>query len=345
MKTPARRNFAALIVAVGALALLARSVDWTVAGRYIGRVGHRAPWALVPYFFVLLFDALGWQSTFAHRPPLWRLWRIRAETEAVASSVPAGTALGESLRVFIVNRRIGLPVALASANAVVTKIAIALTQALFVIGSLALTSRGPYRAEWAAVAGCAWVLVALGLQGLAGAKPLGKVVLVLGRVRRAAVRGWLTRWEKVVAEADDGLGSFAGLPLGRRLRSLGWFLLGWVALGAEDWLILSFLTPGVSVEQAMAMEGLISVVRIGFFFVPGALGAQEVGYYEVLSAFGVSDAAAVSAAFSAIKRAREVFWIALGYLALAHSTGRGAFARPLPMATGDALTPSNESQA
>jgi len=351
------RHVLAFAAAGALLLLVARRVDWASTALYLDRVGARALWALVPYFFVLLFDALGWQSTFYSRPSLWDLWRLRAGTEALAGSLPAGAAFGESLRVLMVHQRIGLPITTASANAIVTKVAIALAQGLFVTGSLALTF-SPHGGRWhlgtasfrsfafVVALGCFYAMAAA-LRSLARARPVTRLVSGLRHLGSATLRRWSEKWASAAAEVDAGLTSFSRLAHARRVQALAWFLLGWLALGAEDWLILSFLTPSVSFAKATTMEGLVSLVRIGFFFLPGALGAQEVSYFGLLQAYGVPDAVSVSAAFVAIKRAKEVAWIAFGYLLLAGAppdADQRATHRALD-ATEDSVAPSNDKRA
>jgi len=54
---------------------------------------------------------------------------------------------------------------------------------------------------------------------------------------------------------------------------------------------------------------------MGFFFLPGGLGAQDASYYGLLALYGVPNPE-VAAAFVILKRSKELFWIALGYLLL-----------------------------
>jgi len=321
------------LAGAGGAAALAQRVDWASAKLCLGELGVRAPLAVVPYFIVLLVDSMGWRSTFESRPPLWTLWRIRAATEAVVVSLPAGVAFGESLRVAMVHRELGLPVSAASANAIVNKVAIAMAQGLFVFGTAALSLWSFDLPALSAAVGlhpfsltvafAGWLLLAGALLWLARAKPLARLVQWLTPLGGQALRGRSERIVEIATQVDGGLAMFARLSYSQRTRALSLFLPGWVALGAENWVVLSLLGQAkVGLSAAMAIEALVSLVRIGFFFVPGALGAQEVSYYGLLRACGVANPGAVAAAFMIVKRSREIFWIAVGYIILAFGPSR-----------------------
>lgn len=349
------RSALALVAAAIALLVIGGQVDWNATRAELSRLGARAAWTVVPYFVVLLLDTVGWQATFERKPPLWRLWRIRTATEAVSSSVPAGVAFGESLRVVMVRRATGLSGTAASANAIVTKFGIALAQVVFVLGALLgafvrghgrLAGGGGARLVALAVAGvvASWGAFAA-MKSLSRARALGRTVRAAQRVLSPAARSQLDGIARVADEVDDGLASFANLPGSRQALALAWFLLGWVALAGEDWIILSFLTPGFSFAAAARMEGLVSLVRIGFFFVPGALGAQEVSYFGLIRASGVASAAGVAAAFVLLKRVKELVWIAIGYGLLAVTRSSAREQAPVAIAEGAtprAVVPSKE---
>ncbi len=72
------------------------------------------------------------------------------------------------------------------------------------------------------------------------------------------------------------------------------------------------LSPGT----ALAIEVAASFMRSLAFVVPNDLGVQDAGYVAMLAAFGVPDAATAGAAFIVLKRAKELAWMALGYLLL-----------------------------
>ena len=58
------------------------------------------------------------------------------------------------------------------------------------------------------------------------------------------------------------------------------------------------------------------------FFIPGSLGAQDLGNFLLLKEFGYSDVAGVT--FALVRRYRELVWIGIGLLCLATLRGRAA---------------------
>jgi uncharacterized membrane protein YbhN (UPF0104 family) len=84
-------------------------------------------------------------------------------------------------------------------------------------------------------------------------------------------------------------------------------------VGIETYLILKFLGVNPTFTQAAALEAAASLFRILFFFLPGGIGASEVGFVALLVAFGFPDAITLSAAYIAVKRLKEAGWILAGY--------------------------------
>ena len=90
--------------------------------------------------------------------------------------------------------------------------------------------------------------------------------------------------------------------------------IAWLMEALETLLILSLLNSGLTFSQVMPVEAFLVTVRVAAFFVPAGLGVQDVGYAMFLAAFGVPNAVSVAAAFVLLKRAKEGFWTAVGYL-------------------------------
>jgi uncharacterized membrane protein YbhN (UPF0104 family) len=260
--------------------------------------------------------------------PLAPLWRVRTAVDAVAGSVPGGVAVGESLRVLLLEREFGLPFAEGVSNAVVSRLVMAAGQGVFVVCGIAMAGfpAGPPSTRSAGLAGGGLVGLAAGLafSGLMG----GTLVVLsrghlLSRLLGRLESAWGGRWRATLSgfrepleRLDRGLAAMSRVPRGQRALALTMFLVGWLSLGVECWLILRLLGASVPIATAVSVEAIVSIVRIGFFFLPGGLGAQDASYYGLFKLYGVPHAEAISAAFVIVKRAKEVFWIALGYLLL-----------------------------
>ena len=324
------------LAAVGATfaLFLFRRVDWASALAHVDGLGMRAPLVVVPYFLMLLSDTLGWQATFQRPVRFAALLHLRVATEAVIASLPAGVAVGESLRVLILERRFGLSAPVAAANVVASKLAIALTQGVFIVGGVALALTpietnspvyvGRPEAGAKAMAGAVAFLVAMAglLLLLSKGRALSRALTWVGRAGGPAVARRLLRFAGPVAQLDEGFAALARLPRRQIGRALLMFFVGWLCLGFENWLLLRLLSTRVSFAASLSIEAVVSVVRMGFFFLPGGLGAQDASYYGLLALYGVPNAEAAAAAFVVVKRTKELFWIALGYLLLASLPAR-----------------------
>jgi glycosyltransferase 2 family protein len=340
-----------VMVAVAGVVIfvLFRRVDWISTKVYLGRLGVRAPLVLLPTLLVLLCDSFGWRRTFEHpgRLPLASLLRVRIATEAVAGSLPAGVAVAEPLRAIILERRFGLPITEGAANVVVSKLAMAISQGVFLVCgmSLAGSSGGILTSlrERRPGVGTLGVLAAVGFLVVMGGALL---ILVRGRILSRTLVGmrslgggrWhapLARLESPLAKLDHGFAMLARVPKRQIAIALGAYFVGWLCVAFETWLILHLFAANVSFGATVSIEALVSVVRIGFFFLPGSLGAQEASYYGLLEVCGVPHAAAIAAAFVIAKRAKELAWIALGYLLLVGLPARIRDAR-LPRQAGTA---------
>jgi uncharacterized protein (TIRG00374 family) len=331
-------RLALIAAALVGLLLLFRKVDWSVTEMHLGHLGLRALLVPLPAFFILLSDTVAWRATFErpHRLPLAPLWSIRATVDAVTGTLPGGVAAGESLRVLLLERRFGMSIAEAASNAVVSRLVMAVAQGVFLVCGIAMAG-SPIRSQSASAPGALNASVLSIAVPLAFSALMGGALVVLSRGRLLGrVLGWvqgasggrwrakLARLEEPLSKLDRGFAMLAGAPRRQIVIALAMFFVGWLWLGIEGWLILRLLAAPVSLGTAISIEAIVSMVRIGFFFLPGGLGAQEASYYGLLKLYGVPHAEAIAAAFVIVKRAKEVFWIAIGYLLLLRLPARAS---------------------
>jgi len=93
----------------------------------------------------------------------------------------------------------------------------------------------------------------------------------------------------------------------RRLAAcVGIHFLGWVCTGVAGWITLRLLGVGISLVDAIAMEGLLHALMAMAFLVPGHAGVQEAAYIGLGAAFGVPPEMALAA--SLLRRARDLAW-------------------------------------
>ena len=100
-------------------------------------------------------------------------------------------------------------------------------------------------------------------------------------------------------------------------------LLGWLTTAVEAYSFLWAMGSRVDVQTAMVIQALLLGIKAATFFIPANLGAQEGG--TVLIFFGLGMSAEAAMAFSLLRRAREILWVAIGLLVLTR-TGWPVFA-------------------
>lgn len=341
-------RIAFVVVAIAGLLMFARNVDWPAALRALSQLGVRAPLIALPYAIVMCCDTFGWRNTFEVPQAFgyFALLRVRIATEAVSNSLPAGPAIGETLKAVIMQRRFDMTLTDAAANVILAKVTIAIAQAFFTVGALVFAAPilqdssqrfiGGPGLEWLSF-GLAFGFLSfamLVLWAVVRGRLAGRLLHRTLSISSPRLRQRLERFVPAVQRADHALGVMARVPRLQTVLSLLAFIGGFVCLGLEDFVILSLLGSGVSAPEAIALEAVLAFVRIAFFFLPAALGAQEGVAYFALRAFGVAEPEVLTAAFMVAKRAKELFWIGIGYGLLSSLHVRvGDARRPEPVAT------------
>jgi len=92
--------------------------------------------------------------------------------------------------------------------------------------------------------------------------------------------------------------------------AFGTFFLAWFCETLEVYAILYYLDMGVDVWTSISIAALTVFIKGGTFFIPGSLGAQEVGYTLLLMSFGYTEVTGIT--FALIRRLREILWMVFG---------------------------------
>jgi uncharacterized protein (TIRG00374 family) len=311
------------------LSRLFRATDWPLLRASLAHLGAFAWLVPIPTFFGLLSDTVAWRATFERptRLPLAALFRVRAGVDAVAGSLPGGVAVGESLRVMLLQRRFGVPISEGASNAVVSRLVMALSQGVFVFAAVAMAGSPASPQSTHVGGGVVAPLAFLAATGgallvLSRGRLLGQLRGVLQRLPVERLRAAMSRLKEPLARLDRGMATLARVPRSQCAGALAMFFVGWLCLGMEGWLILRLLGARPSLATGMSVEAIVSIARIGFFFLPGGLGAQEASYYGVLKLYGLPHAESIALAFAITKRAKDLLWIAVGYFFLLGPSAR-----------------------
>ncbi len=326
--------------------ILLRQFSGLDAGAVLGFV-RNAGWGvtllLIPALLTSLSDTFGWAACALQKQPgslVLSLFPLRLGCDALLNSVPAGVVVAESLRPVLMQRRCGGTLQDAIASCLLAKVNMAITQILFVLLVAVLTfSRKPGDVTSAAI-----ILIPLlaCLVLLYTGPRLTQIVEGLGRLHWKILQTALDRIRPSLRSVDSYVNGFGDRHRIRLLISFAGFAAGWIFIGLESFVILSLLNVHVSLWQAFSLEAVASLVRIGFFFIPSGLGASEIAYTSLISAFGVPDSITVAATYILLKRSRELLWILVGYSTFFHprllQTGLESRVPP-PVPPGLKITP------
>ena len=281
---------------------------------------------LLPYGLVFVTESLAWRLSIRHnpRPGLGKLYLIRMATDALLYSIPGGVAVAEPMRPVLLQRQCGVELTEGIGSCIITKINIAVAQAFFVlIGFILVTvlypgvtlqlGVGEGLTGYLSVGLCLLCAVALLTLPFSGPR-LTQLLGALAQIPFAPLRKILAKGEPLMSRLDSHVGRFARDHTSCFIGSLLFSFGAWVLVAVETYLILKLLGADPTFTQAVAFEATASILRILFFFLPGGLGASEVGFVTLVVAFGFADALTLAAAYIAVKRLKEAGWVALGYL-------------------------------
>ncbi|MGZ5957275.1 MAG: lysylphosphatidylglycerol synthase domain-containing protein [Myxococcaceae bacterium] len=325
-----------LVVSAGLFVRVLWMADLRNVGRLLAEVGPLALLAVVPYGVAVTLDTAGWAAILRGleaRVATWRLLGLRLSTEAVHLSFPGGPLIAEGLKVWLLSRRFGVGIADGSASLAVKK-------------ALQIGSQGVYLLTAALVAGASLadpsvlrpVLLGLATFSMVVSAAMVTVLLsgrvaerlwkLLRRVPLARVQRWTLAREVAFVDTDQHVRAVLQSHAPGLVVAFLWILCGWFAEAGESWLLLRLLGVELSFPAVLAFEPVVSFARSAAFFIPAGLGVQDAGYMALLRAANIPDATNRAAAFVLLKRFKELFWIAVGWMLLLATRARREGASP-----------------
>ncbi len=309
MKRLARHGLR-LLPALASLALLAwtlRSADIERAFRLVRSLGPGLPLLLLPNLLAVVTETFGWWLTFDRfgaRPRFRSLVSVRLIGDALMLGLPSGSVLSETVQPWLLKRRCGVPTENGIVATIARKFFVVVSHGLFL--GLATLLAWPLleRASRSTIGRVGLPVLLLATAGalvavavlLVAATARGQLADRLHRALDRFVGRWMGAWLERNAlrfqRTDDALARFFRRPAG---------LAPSVLLYALGWLVRALAVP-----------------------VPAGLGVQDLGYVLSLKALSVPDPTTVGAAFVLLKRGKDAFWIAAGFVLLSLGRSKGA---------------------
>jgi uncharacterized protein (TIRG00374 family) len=257
----------------------------------------------------------------------WRWWLIlRAQGFSIPYPILASYRLvcfsisyftpgphfgGEPLQVYLLRRRHGVPVPLATASVALDKLLEVVVNFTFLLIGVVITLQariapGLISGEAVAVVVCL-LCVPLGfLCALyAGRHPVSGLLARLPERLRPP-----ERWQMIVFETEKQAITACREHPGAILAALGGSVVVWFALVVEYWLSTRFLGLSLSFVQLVSV---VTVARVALLLPsPGGLGTLEAGEVLMMGWLGLDPAAGLS--LSLLIRARDVLFGIIGLL-------------------------------
>jgi uncharacterized protein (TIRG00374 family) len=303
-----------LIAGLGLVAWYGWKAGPTEIIRSVSQLGWWTPVVLVPYFFVYLFDTLGWFLAFGTyapvRPAYWSLFRIRWAAESINTILPSGYLAGEAMKVYLLHKR-GISGLSASTSVVASKTAQTVAHVCFIgLGAAAASAKLPAenkaRIGMILIAVAAWVVLGL----LFFLQRRGMFSSVLGLFSRFSRFASLKKRQASLRTLDDQVFAFYRQDHRRFFLTGAAYLAGWLGDAVEVYLVCALLGLPLSYPEAVAIEAFISVAKGLGIFVPGAIGVQESGVVLLFKIFALPPPIAI--VYAVLRRGRDLFYVLVG---------------------------------
>jgi len=284
---------------------------------------------LIPSTVMYAIEAYGWKVTLgpsAKDIPFWRVLAIKTAGEVVNLTTPAGYIGGEPLKAYLLTKH-HVPMVEGLASVVIAKTTKTIAEVLFILLGITLAfwmvDNDGSLGQTVVAALVSVTLLLLVISSLVFAQRKGFFTWLLEFTRKIGLKiRFLETREEQLRSLDRMILEYYRHNRRAVYSSTGLFFLSWMAEASEVYVIIWFLGGPALVLSAISINALSVFIKGGSFFIPGSLGAQDIGNFLLLKDFGYSDVAGVT--FALLRRFRELVWIGIGLLCLAVLRGRAA---------------------
>lgn len=309
-----RKNFFPFLLG---LALFSGLLYWIRASTVLDHLSRVGPWVIaviLGYGLAQLSFVLAWRvllDSDANSVGLWKLFRVYLAGDAANYVVVSGNLAGEPLKAHLLRDQ--LPMVKGLSSVTVNKLSEATSMIVFQAFGIALAFAyhlmTPEMA-WGSLAVFVCMTTGIALffwrqkQGLFG-------WIFLGLSRLGIARGFFEKAGSKAHRLDAEISGFYEAGGRRFLASLFFNFLGWCGGAVEAYFLLKLLGVHASLPMVFAVEALSVLANNLFFFVPARLGGSDGGKVLVFLSMGMSSAMGFT--FGLLRRAREIFYVALGF--------------------------------
>ncbi len=310
-------KFAFLLAGLGFFIWSLKFVDMSQVLKMLSDVGFGFVLIMIVYALVTYIDTIAWRYAFhpeqARHLNLLPLWRIRQIGESYNIITPLGTVGGEPVKAQLLKDFYQFTFKQGLASLVLARTTFLTALIIFFIpGIFLILSSEIITGEFKTISVVGMIVFTI----LIFLFFLFQVTGMLG-----VLDSWTARlipkhkdhsFLNHLQELNTLMSAYYKEYQGRIVLSIFYALLGWVVGLGELYLALYYLGYDPSFQELWIIEALIQLVRVGSFFIPMSLGAQEGGLILIFAAMGLTPDLGLAVSF--VRRIKEMLWVSAGLL-------------------------------
>jgi hypothetical protein len=255
------------------------------------------------------------------------LFTIHFSAETVVRTIPGGVPVGDSIKVFLLKKELGVPSSEGTANVIWRRLFLGLSQSIYIFAGVVVGFSyisysfaqlvGNGNLAWSALGASTILMCALISVFFLPTIKIGKIVLAIIRfLPFTALHKKIAGKEHHFTGLDTVIESIKKRGARETTRTVGWYIAVWCTETIETYIYLHVLGYNISFTEAFAMEIMVSALRLVMFFLPSGVGVQDIGYAALMTAMGMVHSPADAASFVLLKRAKDIAGIIIGYILL-----------------------------
>jgi len=269
---------------------------------------------LLIYSLYFAADSLSWQIT-VHTIPLnfrWimRFYAVRMVGEAYNNITPVASMGGEPLKAWLLKSNWGVSLTESGVALVISKTTSMFTLVLFVaLGVVNCFYHPNFTYEEKEIAGLGFFLIVFFAFIFFLMQRLKLLSSLAQLLEHRFYKFKLQRFVEIAETIDRKFENFYSSHKLRLFQSAVFAMLNWIFGVIEIYFIFLFLGDPLTFGEAWMLESIIQLVRTITFFVPAGIGTQEGAFF--IGAGMITGFSSLGVAAALVRRARDIFWIAL----------------------------------
>ncbi len=272
---------------------------------------------MIVYALVTYIDTIAWRYAFhpeqARHLKLLPLWRIRQIGEAYNVITPLGTVGGEPVKAQLLKDCYQFTFKQGLASLVLARTTFLTALILFFIpGIFLILNSEVVTGEFKTISLVGMIVFTILIFLFFLFQVTGMLGVLAGWAGRLFPKHKDHSFLNHLQVLNTLMSAYYKEYQGRIVLSIFYALVGWVVGLGELYLALHYLGYDPSFQELWVIEALVQLVRVGSFFIPMSLGAQEGGLILIFAAMGLTPDLGLAVSF--VRRIKEIIWVSAGLL-------------------------------